>query len=55
MNVHFSSEVDTWATPQDFYDMLHAKFHFTLDPCCLEDSAKCETYFTPETDGLLQS
>jgi phage N-6-adenine-methyltransferase len=54
MDVHFSSEKDTWETPQDFYDRLDKEFGFTLDPCCLESSAKCETFFTPEEDGLRQ-
>ena len=30
----FSSEKQTWETPQDFYDKLNSEFHFTLDPCC---------------------
>lgn len=55
MKVHFSSDSQTWATPQDFFDRLDAEFGFTLDVCALPDSAKCANYFTPETDGLSQS
>lgn len=51
----FSSKKDTWCTPQDFFDELDREFHFTLDPCATEKSAKCKKYFTPEQDGLLQS
>jgi len=54
MAVHFRSEVDTWSTPQDFFDEIDCEFHFTLDVCALPNSAKCERYFTPESDGLKQ-
>ena len=50
----FSSENEVWATPQDFYDKLHAEFNFTLDPCTNGENAKCPTYFTAEDDGLAQ-
>jgi phage N-6-adenine-methyltransferase len=53
-SVHFSSATDEWATPQAFYDVIEAEFHPTLDVCCLESSAKCERYFTPEDNGLEQ-
>ena len=53
--VHFSSQTDLWATPQDFYDKLNAEFRFTLDPCALPENAKCVKYFTPEIDGLQQN
>lgn len=49
----FSSETDLWATPQDFYDKLHAEFDFELDPCCNEENHKCWKYYTAEVDGLL--
>jgi phage N-6-adenine-methyltransferase len=52
--VHNSSESDEWATPQDLFDELDAEFKFELDVCALDSSAKCPTYFTPETDGLNQ-
>lgn len=52
--VLFSSNSTLWATPQDFFDKLNTEFHFTLDPCALPENAKCEKYFTPEDDGLLQ-
>lgn len=50
----FSSKDETWTTPQDFFTMLNSEFNFTLDPCCLEHTAKCEKFYTPETNGLLQ-
>lgn len=54
MSVHFSSATDLWATPQDFFDQMNAKFGFTLDVCALPENAKCPRYFTPEDDGLKQ-
>lgn len=54
MDVHYSSQTDEWATPQDLFDELNAEFGFGLDVCALPSSAKCEKYFTPEVDGLAQ-
>lgn len=54
MAVHFSSATDEWATPQDFFDAVHAEFQFEVDVCALPTSAKCERYFAPEDDGLAQ-
>lgn len=53
-NVLFSSANDIWATPQDFYDKLNEEFHFNLDPCALPENAKCDKFFTPEQNGLIQ-
>lgn len=47
-----SSKNTNWCTPQDFFDGLNKEFHFVLDAAASEKSAKCEKYFTPETDGL---
>lgn len=54
-NLMFSSNDMTWTTPQDFFDELDREFGFTLDPCCLPETAKCATFFTPEDNGLAQS
>ncbi|MBO7263268.1 MAG: adenine methyltransferase [Alistipes sp.] len=51
----FSSANDVWETPQEFFDKLNEEFHFTLDPCALPANAKCEHYFTPTDNGLIQS
>lgn len=53
--VHFSSETDNWATPQDFYDKLDSIFNFTLDPCASDQNHKTAKYFTEADDGLAQS
>lgn len=54
MSVHFSSETDLWATPQEFFDKYNEKFNFTLDPCATVGNAKCPTFFTKEDNGLEQ-
>lgn len=53
--VIFSSKNEVWATPQDFYDELNKEFDFNLDPCALPTNAKCQTFYTPEQDGLKQN
>ena len=53
-DVLFSSANDVWATPQDFYDKLNKEFNFNLDPCALPENAKCEKFFTPDQNGLIQ-
>ena len=50
----FSSNDETWATPQDFFDKLNDEFHFTLDPCCSKQTAKCGKYYTIVENGLIQ-
>ena len=50
-----SSKAMDWCTPQDFFDELNAEFAFKLDVAATDKSAKCAMYFTPKTDGLLQS
>lgn len=47
-----SSKKMDYCTPQDFFDRLNEEFHFTLDAAATDKSAKCPTYYTPETDGL---
>lgn len=50
-----SSKSVEWETPQWLFDKLNERFQFTLDVCATPDKAKCERFFTPETDGLAQS
>lgn len=45
---------DLWETPQNLFKILDEEFHFTLDPCCFPNTAKCEKYYTPSEDGLKQ-
>lgn len=53
-DVLFSSKLHDWETPQQFFDKLDRGFHFTLDPCCTPETAKCSKYYTPAENGLLQ-
>lgn len=48
----FTSNTDLWSTPQDFFYELDKEFHFNLDVCALPENAKCESFFTPQDDGL---
>lgn len=45
---------DLWATPDKVYNPLNKEFGFTLDPCCLPETAKCKKFYTPKEDGLKQ-
>lgn len=54
MNVHFSSETDLWATPQEFFDKYNTTYHFQTDVCENSENTKCENYYTIETNGLEQ-
>lgn len=51
----FSSEKMNWGTPPALFEELNAEFGFTLDAAASDTNAKCDTYFTLETDGLKQS
>lgn len=50
----YSSRTDLWETPQDFFDKLNDEFHFDLDVCAIPENAKCERFYSPEQNGLLQ-
>ena len=47
-----SSKKQDWETPQDFFDRLNWKYHFTLDAAASPENAKCERFFTEEDDGI---
>lgn len=49
-----SSNDQTWETPNELFDELNLLFNFNVDVCALPNTAKCDTYFTPEIDGLSQ-
>lgn len=53
-NLTSGNKSKEWETPQDFFNTLNSEFHFTLDPCCTKENAKCSKYYTKEQDGLLQ-
>lgn len=53
--VLFSSKSIEWATPPDLFKMLDDEHHFTLDVCAREWNKKCDKFFSPEDNGLVQS
>lgn len=53
-NSLLSTGKDDWETPGKLFKELDEEFHFTLDPCCTHESAKCKKHHTPEEDGLSQ-
>ena len=52
--VLFSSKSNEWETPLDFFQELDREFHFTLDPCCTHENAKCAKHYTIQENGLAQ-
>lgn len=42
-------------TPDELFQTLNSFYHFTLDPCASHINAKCDKYYTKETDGLSKS
>lgn len=56
MNAALLSSKDmAWTTPRELFDWLNIRFDFTLDPCCVPETALCAKFYTPEDDGLSQS
>lgn len=49
-----SSKYHKWETPDRIFNELDKEFNFTLDPCCLKETAKCDKYYTPKENGLEQ-
>jgi phage N-6-adenine-methyltransferase len=50
----FTSERMDWATPQAFFDIVHAEFGFDLDAAAEPHNAKCSAFYTEADDGLEQ-
>lgn len=50
----YSSKTDMWETPQELFDELDSEFHFDLDVCAIAENTKCNLFYTPEQDGLIQ-
>lgn len=49
-----TSNTPEWSTPQATFDEWDARYHFTLDPCCTHENAKCEKHYTAKENGLAQ-
>ena len=54
MDVHFSSQRQNWATPQDLFDELDNEFNFTIDVCAEKWNAKVDRFWSEEDDALEQ-
>ncbi len=52
-SVHFSSQTDRWETPQWLFDLLDGEFDFGPDVAALPGNAKCQRFFSPDTDLFL--
>jgi site-specific DNA-methyltransferase (adenine-specific) len=48
------SEKDLWETDPELYKVLNNVYRFTLDPCCVKETAKCNKFYTPIENGLIQ-
>lgn len=51
--VHYSSEVETRETPDDFFAYLHNIFQFDLDVCANLENAKLSAFIPPESNSLV--
>ena len=47
-----SSNKDSWETPQDFFDKLNNKYHFSFDLAASDDNHKVDYYYTTKDDSL---
>lgn len=55
MNVHFSSKKMDWATPWPLFHICEESYGpFSLDVCATASNAKCQRFFSPDVNGLLQ-
>lgn len=41
-----SKASDEWATPQAFFDVVDADYHFTVDAAATTENTKCVTYYS---------
>lgn len=53
-DIPLTSQTCLWATPEKLFKDLNAEFNFSLDVCANDKNHKCERYYTPNDDGLLQ-
>ena len=55
LEVHFTNKSNEWETPRSLFKELDDEFNFTIDVCATKESAKCERFYTKQTNGLVQS
>lgn len=49
-----SSERTTWETPPELFRKLNDEFRFDLDVCAFPENAKCDRFYCPDVNGLIQ-
>jgi len=54
VKVYHRAQCSDWETPHGLFADLDAEFHFTLDVCAAQETAKCARYYTRADDGLTQ-
>ena len=55
MSVHFSSKKDDWSTPWDLFHVCEKAYGpFSLDVCATTKNTKCQRFFSPKANGLMQ-
>lgn len=52
--VLFSSNKQTYETPNKLFNELNSLFNFEIDVCANKNNSKCKKYFDKETDGIKQ-
>lgn len=50
LGVMYSSNSDSWATPQDLFDKLNERYEFTVDVCAHGSNHKVDTWFGRQKD-----
>lgn len=53
-NGMFGRDRDDWETPKDLFRKYDEKYHFTIDVCASDQTAKCARYYTKEQNALAQ-
>lgn len=54
-NGKFESAKQDWETPPEFFNRLNAEFNFDCDLAASDANAKCNKYFTSETNAMAQT
>jgi phage N-6-adenine-methyltransferase len=52
--VYHRHKSDEWETPAKLFADLNAEFHFSTDVAALPHNAKCDDFYSPGQDGLIQ-
>lgn len=50
----FSSKTEMWETPLNVFNKYNDIHKFTTDVCAIESNKKCNHFYSPEENGLIQ-